>query len=39
MLSGGSKLSASLDIARTLARRVERQALKLSLEDKQEVKT
>lgn len=38
VLSGGSKLSASLDIARTLARRVERQALKLSLEDKQEVK-
>ncbi|MFP4514805.1 MAG: cob(I)yrinic acid a,c-diamide adenosyltransferase [Parcubacteria group bacterium] len=37
VLSGGSKLSANLDIARTLARRVERQALKLSDEDKKEV--
>jgi len=37
VLSGGSKLSASLDVARTLARRAERQALKLSDEDKKEV--
>ena len=37
VLSGGSKLSASLDVARTLARRAERQALKLSDEDKKEI--
>jgi cob(I)alamin adenosyltransferase len=37
ILSGGSKLSASLDVGRTLARRVERQALKLNNEDKKEV--
>jgi cob(I)alamin adenosyltransferase len=37
VLSGGSKLSASLDVARTLARRAERQALKLNNEEKKEV--
>ncbi len=37
VLSGGSKLSASLDVARTLARRAERQALKLDIEAKKEV--
>jgi len=37
VLSGGSKLSANLDVARTLARRAERQALKLSDEEKKEV--
>jgi cob(I)alamin adenosyltransferase len=37
VLSGGSKLSANLDIARTLARRAERQAIRLSDEDKRQV--
>lgn len=37
VLSGGSTLSAHLDIARTLARRAERQALKLNNEDKKEI--
>ncbi|MCF7795258.1 cob(I)yrinic acid a,c-diamide adenosyltransferase [Patescibacteria group bacterium] len=37
VLSGGSRLSANLDIARTLVRRAERQALKLSDEDKRQV--
>ena len=37
VISGGSKLSANLDVARTLARRVERQSLRLSEEDKKEV--
>jgi cob(I)alamin adenosyltransferase len=37
VLSGGSKLSANLDVGRTLARRAERQALKLNSEDKKEL--
>lgn len=37
ILSGGSKLSASLDVARTLARKAERQALKLTNKDKKKV--